>query len=131
MEDKEINKLITYIKENYSIEDYEIEDRDREDTNGISYRGIRVYIKSLDFSAIWVKGSYGYEGGLIEIMCSVHFNYDDGVRGYLTAEQCIGILKNYEKLKSMSVERDIMIEKSKANFEKHYRDLMNKVVNWE
>lgn len=131
MVDKEINKLITYIRENYSIKDYEIKDRDREDTNGILYRGIRVYIKSLDFSAIWLKGSYGYEKGLIEIMCPIHFNSDDGVRGYLTAEQCICILKNYEKLKSLSVERDMMIEKSRAIFEKHYVDLMNKVVNWE
>ena len=113
---REINKLINYIKENYSIKDYEIENRDREGTNGIIYRGISVYIKSLDFSAIWLKSSYGYEEGLIEIMCPIHFYYHVSIRGYLTGNECISILKNYDKLKSLSVERDTMIEKSKEIF---------------
>lgn len=116
---KEIDKLIEYIKENY--QDYEIADRSRISLiDNKNHEGLGVRIKSLDFSAIWLIGSCGYEEGLIEIMCPIHFTYDSSVQGYLTANECIAILKNYDKLKSLSKERDNMIDKTKISIDEYY-----------
>ena len=127
MNNKEINTLINYIKENY--QDYEVEDRSRISLmDNKNHEGLGVRIKSLDFSAIWLKGSYGYEEGLIEIMCPIHFTYDSSVQGYFTANECIAILKNYEKLKALSQERDTIIEQSKEAIDEYYEKHIRKII---
>lgn len=127
---EQINKLIEFIKANYT--DYEVENRDREDyVSGGIHKGIGVRITSLDFSAIWLKGSFGYEENLIEIMCPIHFSYDESVKGYLTADECIYILKNYEKLKSLSKERDNMIEKTTMAINNYYNNEMEELLKGE
>ena len=127
---EQINKLIDFIKANYT--DYEVHNRDRKDfIEGDIYKGIGVKIPSLDFSAIWLKGSYGYEENLIEIMCPIHFSYDESVKGYLTADECIYILKNYEKLKNISQERDNMIEKTTTAINNYYNNEMEELLKGE
>lgn len=127
MNNKEINTLVNYIKENY--QDYEVEDRSRISLmDNKNHEGLGVRIKSLDFSAICQKGSYGYEKGLIEIMCPIHFTYDSSVQGYLTANECIAILKNYDKLKALSKERDIVIEQSRTAIDDYYEKYIEKII---
>ena len=124
---KEIDKLIEYIKENY--QDYEIEDRSRVSIiDDEHHEGVGVRIRSLEFSAIWLKGSYGYEEGLIEIMCPIKFRYDGYVHGWLTANECIAILKNYDKLKSLSKERDTVIEQSRIAIDDYYEKYIEKII---
>ena len=124
---KEIDKLIEYIKENY--QDYEIEDRSRVSIiDDEHHEGVGVRIRSLEFSAIWLKGSYGYEEGLIEIMCPIKFRYDGYVHGWLTENECIAILKNYDKLKSLSKERDTVIEQSRIAIDDYYEKYIEKII---
>ena len=124
---REIDKLINYIKENY--QDYEVEDRSRISLmDNKNHEGLGVRIISLGFSAIWLKGSYGYEEGLIEIHCPIKFRYDGCVDGWLTANECIAILKNYDRLKALSKERDTVIEQSKVAIDEYYEKYIEKIV---
>ena len=125
---REIDKLIEYIKENY--QDFEIKDRSRISLiDGENHEGVGVRIRSLDFSAIWLNGSYGYEENLIEIMCPVHLCYNDSVTGYLTANECIAILKNYDELKRLTKERELVIEKNKTAVDDYYERKMQELIN--
>ena len=125
---EEILKLIEYIKsKNYQ---YVEQNRDYKDYDGIIHKGNQVKIESLDFSAIWCYGSYGYYKGLIEVMCKCNY-YDNSVIGNLTAKECINILENYEILQKLSKERDEEIEKNINNAVRFYDAQISQVIQGE
>lgn len=125
---QEISKLIEYIKNNGYT--YEIRDRNYINFENVFCKGIQVKIKELDFSAIWQHGSYGYEKGLIEVLCKCNY-YDESVIGNLTAKECINILENYEILEKLSKERNIEIQKNIENAVKFYDTQIKDVIQGE
>lgn len=125
---EEILKLIKYIQDKGY--DFKVADRDITDYDGVFYKGMQVKINSLDFSAICFKGSFGYEKGLIEVMCKCRF-YDESVIGNLTAQECINILENYEWLKKLSNERENEIEKNINICAKFYDTQIRQIIQGE
>lgn len=126
----EIEKLIEYLKDCRKWE-YTIENRDFPDYiyHKEKYKGWQIRIPELDFSAIWLHGSYGYEKGLIEVMCKCKYSYDS-VIGNLTCNQVINILNNYELLAELSKKRykevDEATSKIKNAFDAQIADIINK-----
>lgn len=125
---EEIQKLIKYIQEKGY--DYEIRQRDYTDYDGNEHKGLQVYIKSIDFSAIWIHGSYGYEKGLIEVMCNCQY-YEGSVIGSLTAQECINILENYDILEKLSKERETEIQKNIDNCVNFYDTQIADIIQGE
>lgn len=122
---KEITKLIEYIKkQKYK---HEIKDRNYTDVNNKFYRGMQVIIPELDFSAIWIYGSFGYESGLIEVRCKCSY-YEGSVIGSLTAQECINILENYNTLKKLTNKRDKEIENSIKVFTDYYDSKISLII---
>lgn len=125
---EEIQKLIEFIK--YKSYDYKIINREYTTYDNQFFNGFQVRIESLDFSAIWLYGSCGYEKGLIEVMCKCNY-YDSSVMGNLTAKECINILENYEVLEKLSKERNVEIEKCVNNVIKFYDTQIANIIQGE
>lgn len=125
---EEIQKLIEYIKDKgYN---YEIKNRDYTTYDNKFCKGLQVRIESLDFSAIWLHGSYGYEKGLIEVMCNCQY-YESSVIGSLTAQECINILENYDILEKLSKERETEIQKNIDNCVNFYDTQIADIIQGE
>lgn len=125
----EIEKLINWIKDNQY--NYEIKNRDYNNIiDNKIYKGKQVKIKDLDFSAIWIHGSYGYEEGLIEVMCKVNYA-DNSVIGNLTCEECINLLKNYEVLSKLTEERKTEIDKQVNQIENYFDKQIREIIEGE
>ena len=125
---EEIQKLIEFIKDKGY--DYKIINREYTTYDNQFCKGLQVRIEGLDFSAIWHYGSYGYEKGLIEVMCKCNY-YDNSVIGNLTAKECINILENYEVLEKLSKERNVEIEKCVNNVIKFYDTQIANIIQGE
>lgn len=91
----ELDKLENYLKE------HEIS-YERIDSEMLGYRHI-IFVPSRvnrEWDAICQFGSYGYESGLLEIYGSIvdeKYGDTDDVRGYLTAEDVIHRIEDFEK----------------------------------
>lgn len=90
----EIEKLRSFLDKN-SI-DYEV--RDWGESGNGSWVGYNLHVLNGDirYSFLLSKGSYGREEGLIEF-----YNFNDEPTGWLTADECMKIIKGKLKVEEL------------------------------
>ena len=92
---KELRKLELYLK----LKNVNYRRMDIKSPDGDPYKEkhqIAVYDENgnYEWDVVCHKGSYGYESGLLEGMGSIFVNHEDGVVGWLTANDVIERMSN-------------------------------------